>query len=79
MAGATTARRRWGLNCVGAHEDGIGFFLFDWYRENVDPCLDVALQNYKRHLLESAMVRVGVGRDHAGRCGRLRVRVSIRL
>jgi hypothetical protein len=30
-----------------AHQDGIGFFLFDWYRENVDPCLDVALQNYK--------------------------------
>lgn len=29
-----------------AHQDGIGFFLFDWYRENVDPCLDVALQNY---------------------------------
>jgi hypothetical protein len=30
-----------------AHQDGIGFFLFDWYRENVDPCLNVALQNYK--------------------------------
>ena len=30
-----------------AHQDGIGFFLFDWYRENVDPCLDIALQNYK--------------------------------
>src|SRR5205807_2127554 len=30
-----------------AHQDGIGFFLFDWYRENADPCLNVALQNYK--------------------------------
>ena len=29
-----------------AHQDGIGFFLFDWYRENVDPCLNVAHDNY---------------------------------
>jgi len=29
-----------------AHQDGIGFFLFDWYRENVDPCLNIAHDNY---------------------------------
>lgn len=29
-----------------AHQDGIGFFLFDWYRENIDPCVNVAHDNY---------------------------------
>lgn len=39
---AMEAQLRW------AHEDGIGFFLFDWYREDVDPCLNVAHDNYLR-------------------------------
>ena len=37
---AMEAQLRW------AHDDGIGFFLFDWYREDVDPCLNVAHDNY---------------------------------
>ena len=37
---AMQAQLRW------AHSDGIGFFLFDWYREDVDPCLNVAHDNY---------------------------------
>jgi hypothetical protein len=39
---ALRAQLRW------AHADGIGFFLFDWYREGVDPCLNVAHDNYLR-------------------------------
>jgi hypothetical protein len=39
---AMRAQLRW------AHADGIGFFLFDWYREGIDPCLNVAHDNYLR-------------------------------
>ena len=37
---AMQAQLRW------AHSDGIAFFLFDWYREDIDPCLNVAHDNY---------------------------------
>jgi hypothetical protein len=37
---AMKAQLRW------AHADGIGFFLFDWYRQNIDPLLNVAHDNY---------------------------------
>ena len=37
---AMRAELRW------AHADGINFFLFDWYREDIDPLLNVAHDNY---------------------------------
>jgi hypothetical protein len=39
---AMDAQLRW------AHADGIGFFLFDWYREGIDPCLNAAHDTYRR-------------------------------
>jgi hypothetical protein len=29
-----------------ARQDGISFFVFDWFREGIDPCLNVAHDNY---------------------------------
>ena len=37
---AMRAQLRW------AHADGISFFLFDWYRQDIDPLLNVAHDNY---------------------------------
>ena len=39
---ALTAQLRW------AHAAGIDFFLFDWYRDGIDPCLNVAHDNYRK-------------------------------
>lgn len=37
---AMQAQLRW------AHADGISFFVFDWYRQDIDPLLNVAHDNY---------------------------------
>jgi hypothetical protein len=37
---ALEAQLRW------AHADGISFFVFDWFREDIDPLIDVAYNNY---------------------------------
>jgi hypothetical protein len=39
-----------------AHQDGIEFFLFDWCRGNVDPCLDVGSRTTSRSAITTVSV-----------------------